>query len=154
MRVKLRYLDNHNKNRIRIAKYYIENLYDSGVIPPSWSSKSDHVFHLFVIMNNKRDQLKIALEANGIQTLIHYPVPPHKQKAYKEWNEISYPITEKIHQQVLSLPIGPYFSIEEAEYVVKNITNFLKKKHLLGIEQVVIQLLKVTEIHYYIKELE
>ena len=126
LRVKLRYLDDHNKNRIRIAKYYIENLYDSGVTPPSWSSKSDHVFHLFVIMNNKRDQLKIALEANGIQTLIHYPIPPHKQKAYKEWNEISYPITEKIHQQVLSLPIGPYFSIEEAEYVVKNITNFLK----------------------------
>ena len=126
MRVKLRHLDNHNKNRVKIAKYYIENLYDSGVILPSWSSHNDHVFHLFVIMNDKRDHLKIALESNGIQTLIHYPLPPHKQKAYKEWNEISYPITEKIHKQVLSLPIGPYLSTNEAEYVVKNVLNFLK----------------------------
>jgi dTDP-4-amino-4,6-dideoxygalactose transaminase len=77
-------------------------------------------------MHDKREQLKIALESNDIQTLIHYPLPPHKQKAYKEWNEDSYPITEQIHNQVLSLPIGPYFSINDAEYVVQNVSYFLK----------------------------
>tara|TARA_B100000287_G_scaffold410242_1_gene438427 strand:- start:1038 stop:2147 length:1110 start_codon:yes stop_codon:yes gene_type:complete len=126
LRVKLKYLDKHNKNRMKIAKFYIENLCNSGLTLPNWSGQNDHVFHLFVIMHEKREQLKIALESNDIQTLIHYPLPPHKQKAYKEWNEDSYPITEQIHNQVLSLPIGPYFSINDAEHVVQNVSYFLK----------------------------
>jgi len=83
-----------------------------------------HVWHLFVIRTKERDKLQNYLTENGIQTVIHYPVPPHKQIAYKEWNDLSFPITETIHKQVLSLPISPVLTMEEVEYVVKVLNNY------------------------------
>lgn len=73
-----------------------------------------------------REKLKKFLEAHGVQTLIHYPIPPHKQSAFKELNDIVLPITEKIHNQVLSLPMGPHISLSEGEYVLNTINNFFK----------------------------
>ena len=77
-----------------------------------------HVWHLFVIQTKYRDQLQQYLLENGVQTLIHYPVPPHKQQAYTEWNDLIFPVTERIHQQILSLPMGSTLGLHEAEKVV------------------------------------
>lgn len=77
-----------------------------------------HVFHIFPIRCSQRNELQKYLTDNGIQTIIHYPIPPHKQKCYKEWNELSFPITEQIHNEELSLPMSPVMSKEEIEEVV------------------------------------
>ena len=85
---------------------------------------TDSVWHLFVIRTKKRDILQKYLQENGIQTSIHYPIPPHKQKAYKEWNNLSFPITEKIHNEVLSLPISPVLSKEELLKIIEVVNEF------------------------------
>ena len=77
-----------------------------------------HVWHLFVIRTEHREALQKYLLEHGVQTLIHYPIPPHKQQAYTEWNDVSYPISEQIHREVLSLPMGPTLSIVDAERVI------------------------------------
>ena len=110
LRTKLPRLDADNQRRREIAQYYLDNIKNPAIILPTQNSKLETVWHLFVIRNNKRDQLQQYLTENGIQTLIHYPIPPHKQKSYKEWNELCYPTTEKIHNEVLSLPISPVIS--------------------------------------------
>ena len=86
-----------------------------------------HVWHLFVIRTKNRDALQKYLEKKGIQTLIHYPIPPHQQQAYKEWNNLSYPISEYIHAEVLSLPIGPTITIEQANYIAMEINQMVKE---------------------------
>ena len=83
-----------------------------------------HVFHLFPIRSKRRDELQRYLTENGIQTLIHYPIPPHQQKCYKEFNNLSLPITEQIHLEELSLPMSPVMSEEEIKQVVKVINNW------------------------------
>ena len=83
-----------------------------------------HVWHLFVIRTENRDKLQSYLQANGIQTLIHYPIPVHKQEAYKEWGNLSYPISEKIHKEVLSLPISPVITSDEMIKVVEVINEY------------------------------
>ena len=84
-----------------------------------------HVFHIFPVRCSRRDELQVYLEENGIQTAIHYPIPPHKQKCYKEWNDISLPITEQIHREELSLPMSPCLRMEEVSYVVEKLNRFL-----------------------------
>lgn len=121
LRVKLQRLDADNQRRIDIAKYYIENIKHPDIILPLANS---HVFHLYVIRTPHRNQLQQYLTENGIQTLIHYPVPPHKQMAYKKWNNLVFPITELIHMQVLSLPISPVMSNNEIEYIVGTINKW------------------------------
>jgi dTDP-4-amino-4,6-dideoxygalactose transaminase len=91
---------------------------------PAWSGKEDHVFHLYVIRSRKRNHLQAFLMDRGIQTLIHYPIPPHKQKAYAQWNNLSFPITESIHEEVLSLPISPVMSDEEVINVIEAINEY------------------------------
>ncbi len=86
-----------------------------------------HVWHLFVIRTNQRDALQKYLLDHGVQTLIHYPIPPHKQQAYKEWNNLSFPLTELIHQQVLSLPIGPTRKLEDTLKVIELCNAFTLK---------------------------
>ena len=81
-------------------------------------SYMQHVWHLFVIRTNQREALQQYLLNHGVQTLIHYPIPPHKQQAYKEWNNLNYPISEQIHDEVLSLPMGPTLSAVDAERVI------------------------------------
>jgi len=126
LRVKLPRLDADNQRRRAIAQYYCENIKHPDIILPINSSahqqistSKNHVFHLFVIRHPHRDELQKYLLENGIQTLIHYPVPPHKQKAYKEWDNLSFPVTKKIHDEVLSLPLSQVMSDGEVEEVVR-----------------------------------
>ena len=88
---------------------------------PKRIDDSNNVYHLFPVLCGERDEFQQYLKSNDIQTLIHYPIPPHKQECYKEWSNISLPITENIHAQELSLPISPVMTMDEAEYVVKKI---------------------------------
>ena len=115
--VKLKYLDADNARRRQIAKYYRENIKNPRIILPNIYDKMAHVWHLFVVRCDNRDALAHHLEENGIQTNIHYPTPPHLQGAYGELMDCSYPITEKIHREVLSLPISPVMTQNEVEKV-------------------------------------
>ncbi|MEI8273270.1 MAG: DegT/DnrJ/EryC1/StrS family aminotransferase [Paludibacter sp.] len=126
--VKLKYLDEDNEKRRQIARYYIENIKNPNIILPTFSPFSglggSHVFHLFPIRSKRRDELQAYLTKNGIQTLIHYPIPPHQQECYKELNQLSLPVTEQIHREELSLPISPVMKEEELEKVVNTINKF------------------------------
>lgn len=123
--VKLKYIDEENNYRKKIAERYINEIKNPEVIlPENPSNPKEHVWHLFVIRTSEREKLQNYLTENGIQTLIHYPIPPHKQEAYKEWNNLSFPISEKIHDEVLSLPISPVMTEEETEKVINTINNF------------------------------
>ena len=122
--IKLKGLDKDNKKRTQIAKYYIENIKNPKIALPKIYDEATHVWHVFIVRTEKREDLQKYLAENDIQTLIHYPVPPHKQPAYSEWNDLSYPLTEKIHNEVLSLPISPVMTQAEVEQVVKVINNF------------------------------
>jgi dTDP-4-amino-4,6-dideoxygalactose transaminase len=125
LRVKLKHLDSDNHRRHDIAQYYCENINHPEIILPNRNNSSlftlhpslFHIWHLFVIRTRERDQLQKYLTENGVQTLIHYPVPPHKQKAYRNWNSISFPITEKIHREVISLPISQVLKDEEVQKI-------------------------------------
>jgi len=122
---KLNYLDTENTRRREIAEYYVANITNPLIILPEMpTDKHNHVWHLFVIRNAGRDRLQKYLADNGIQTLIHYPIPPHKQQAYPELNELSLPITEQIHNEVLSLPISPILTDEEINKVVDTINSY------------------------------
>ena len=122
--VKLPHLDEDNERRREISKYYRENIKNEKIILPKTYDVNAHVWHIFAIRTENRDELQKHLETNGIQTNIHYPTPPHKQEAYKEWNHLSYPITEKIHSEILSLPISPVMTNEEVEKVVEVVNAF------------------------------
>jgi dTDP-4-amino-4,6-dideoxygalactose transaminase len=126
LHIKLKYIDSENKRRQEIAQYYLDNIHNKNIIlpEPDTLSTTTHVWHLFVIRSDVRDKLQKYLSDQGIQTLIHYPIPPHRQEAYKEWNNMSFPITEKIHQEALSLPISPVMSNEEVKFVVDTLNRF------------------------------
>ncbi len=111
--VKLAGLDRDNKLRQQIAKRYISEIKNEKIILPRISNIEEHVFHMFVIRSKQREELRRYLLDNGIQTQVHYPTPPHKQRAYKEWNSMSFPITEQIHEQCISIPL--YTGIREDE---------------------------------------
>lgn len=121
---KLKYLDNDNTRRRKIAKYYRENIKNAAVILPETYDENAHVWHIFAIRTKERDRLQEYLKENGIETLIHYPIPPHKQDCYKEWNNLSYPVTEEIHKTILSIPISPVLTDNEVEKVVEVINGF------------------------------
>lgn len=116
--VKLPNLDAENAIRRAIAKRYLSEIKNDKIILPFWDLSENHVFHLFVIRTENRDHLQEYLLENGIQTMIHYPVPPHKQKAFETWNNLSFPITEKIHNEVLSLPMSPVMTVEEVDFII------------------------------------
>ncbi|MCI0500861.1 MAG: DegT/DnrJ/EryC1/StrS family aminotransferase, partial [Epsilonproteobacteria bacterium] len=126
LRVKLRYLDNEVEKRRAIANYYLQNIKNDKLILPTVRAEDNHVWHLFVIRTKNRDELQKYLLDNGIQTLIHYPLPPHKQMAYKEWNRYNYPLCEQIHTEVLSLPISGVQSLEDTEKIVSLVNKFEK----------------------------
>ena len=118
LNVKLKYLDQDNEIRRSISKQYREQVDNSRVILPTVSSEESHVWHIFVVRTNNRDKLAVFLKERGIQTNIHYPIPPHQQKAYSEYDGDSYPITEQIHKQVLSIPISPVLSQQDVQYII------------------------------------
>lgn len=116
--VKLKHLDEDVALRKKIARYYIEHITNPDIIAPIVKDWDAHVFHIFTIRCKKRDELQKYLTDNGVQTIIHYPIPPHKQECYKEWNKLSFPITEQIHDEELSLPMSPVMTKEEIKVVV------------------------------------
>lgn len=128
--VKLKYLEKDNRYRKGVAAYYIEHLNNKYVTLPDTLPMEQNVFHLFPIFvgEGKRDALRDYLERNGVGTVIHYPIPPHKQECYANevWNkpQLSLPITEKIANEELSLPIGPSISLKDVAEVVRLINNF------------------------------
>lgn len=123
--VKLKYIDAENNVRKQIAKKYLSEIKnDLLVLPNSPENEEEHVWHLFVIRTKKRKELQEFLKENGIETLIHYPIPPHKQLAYKEMNSLSFPITEQIHDEVLSLPVSPVMEEHEVAKVIEIINQF------------------------------
>ncbi|AYJ79909.1 aminotransferase [Aliarcobacter cryaerophilus ATCC 43158] len=124
LRVKLKYLDNEVEKRREIANYYLQNIKNDNIILPTVRAKNNHVWHLFVIKTNKRDELQKYLLVNDIQTLIHYPIPPHKQTAYKEWNNESYLTSEQIHNEVISLPISGVQSFEDTMKIVEVLNGY------------------------------
>ena len=118
--IKLKYIDNENTTRRQIAKRFINEITNTAIVLPEYpADENEHVWHVFVIRSEKRDELQAYLNEKGIQTIIHYPIPPHHQKAYEEWNDLSFPISEKIHEQVLSLPISPVMNKEEVKNIIE-----------------------------------
>lgn len=124
LRMKLKYLDLENENRRKIARYYLEKIDSCHIILPSIKDINQHVFHLFVIRSKKRDQLKDYLYANGVETLIHYPIAVHKQQAYNEWANYRLPVTERLHKEVLSLPLHPCLKKQDVIKICTLINSF------------------------------
>jgi dTDP-4-amino-4,6-dideoxygalactose transaminase len=118
LNLKLPNLDSDNEKRRIIAKRYLTEIKNDKIILPFWDFSNNHVFHLFVIRTPNRADLQSYLETNNIETMIHYPIPPHQQKAFESWNNLSFPITEKIHNEVLSLPISPVMTMDEVSLVI------------------------------------
>ncbi|WP_226063793.1 DegT/DnrJ/EryC1/StrS family aminotransferase [Kaistella polysaccharea] len=123
--VKLKYIDTDNEKRRKIANRYCQEITNPKIILPKLPTNSkEHVWHLYVIRTSEREKLKRYLLENDIQTLIHYPIPPHKQQAYKNYNHLSLPITEKIHKHALSLPISPVMDMVEVSTIIDAINKF------------------------------
>jgi dTDP-4-amino-4,6-dideoxygalactose transaminase len=123
--VKLKDLDRANVQRQEIAGFYCRNIKNPYIQIPTLGGK-DHVYHLFVVRSEFREKLSAHLQKCDVQTLIHYPIPPHKQAAYSEFNHLNLPVTEKIHNQIISLPIGPEMSEAEVKLVVDSCNSFNK----------------------------
>ena len=123
LNVKLPYLDKENQRRKQIAKAYLESIKNPQTTLIKDNDR-DNVYHLFPILSPSRNRLQQYLKDNGIETMIHYPIPPHQQEAYKEWNEQHYPITEFIHQQELSLPCNPTMTDEEVYQIIDSINMY------------------------------
>ena len=123
--VKLRYLDNEINRRREIANYYLENIKNQDIVLPQVVSQDSHVWHLFVIRTKKREELQMYLLENDVQTLIHYPIPPHKQEAYIEWGANSYKISEKVHDEILSFPISGIQDIKSKKKIVELLNNYI-----------------------------
>lgn len=119
LNVKLKYLDSAIAERKKVARYYVEHITHPMIIMPVIRDWDAHVFHLFPVRCSKRDELQKYLSDHGIQTIIHYPIPPHKQECYREWNHLSFPITEQIHREELSLPISPVMTEDEVMTIVE-----------------------------------
>ncbi|WP_455803012.1 DegT/DnrJ/EryC1/StrS family aminotransferase [Acinetobacter guillouiae] len=128
LNVKLKFLDTETQHRRKIANLYLTKINSPLIELPlnhiNAEEYQQHVWHLFVIRTEHREALQKYLVENGVQTLIHYPIPPHKQQAYKEWNHLSYPISEQIHAEVMSLPIGPTLSLDDANKVIQICNSF------------------------------
>lgn len=120
--IKVKYLEQETQHRRHIAGLYLNGIKNPLIQLPlkevNAETYTQHVWHLFVIRSNQREALQQYLLNHGVQTLIHYPIPPHKQQAYKEWNNLNYPISEQIHTEVLSLPMGPTLSAVDAERII------------------------------------
>ena len=116
--VKLRHLDSDTERRQSIARSYLEGIKNRLILLPEMPHEGQHVWHLFVVRTQYRDQLQRFLAQMDIETLIHYPIPPHQQIAYKEYTNLSLPFTERLHSEVLSLPMGPALRDEEVNAVI------------------------------------
>ena len=127
LNIKLADLDQSNQKRSTIANYYLENIKNEAIILPAIAKNSSHVWHLFVIRTKKRDILQKYLSDYGIETMIHYPIPLYKQKAYREIQYKRFPIAEQIHAEILSIPISPVLTLDKAKTIVDAINTFEDK---------------------------
>lgn len=124
LRIKLRDLDAQNEKRRVITRRYLSEVTNEHIILPKWEGGDDHVWHLFVVRCKKRDELQAYLKDKGVGTIIHYPVPPHKQEALEEFKQLLFPICEQIHNEVLSIPISPVLSEGEVDEVISILNSF------------------------------
>ena len=125
LRVKLPLLDADNQKRREIAKRYLEGIRNPLLrLPTMPEDETQHVWHVFTVFCDRRDELKHYLYDKGVQTVIHYPIPPHRQPAYTEWHDLSLPITEKIHESIISIPISPVLSDEEVAEIIDILNAF------------------------------
>jgi dTDP-4-amino-4,6-dideoxygalactose transaminase len=118
LNIKLDHLDAENESRRTIANRYLSEIKNDKIVLPNWDFSQNHVFHLFVIRTDNRLALQNYLKESGIETIIHYPIPPHKQKALTPWNHLAFPITEKMHDEVLSIPLNSAIKTSEVEYII------------------------------------
>ena len=128
--VKLKYLDEENQRRMNIARTYYHYIKNENVRLPKQMDNGNNVYHIFPVFTSKRDQLKQHLQERGIGTLIHYPIPPHLQACYKEYNHLSLPVTEQLALEELSLPLNPTMTNEEIRYVVEAVNAFAPTPHI------------------------
>jgi dTDP-4-amino-4,6-dideoxygalactose transaminase len=125
--VKLKHLETDNAHRQQVAKMYYEGINNPLITLPKRLPDAQNVYHLFPVLCTKRDELQAYLKVNGVETIIHYPIPPHKQECYAkaDWNSgLKLPITEQIAAQELSLPIGPTMKPEDVAYIIDVINRF------------------------------
>jgi dTDP-4-amino-4,6-dideoxygalactose transaminase len=118
LNVKLKHLDNDNELRKKIAEKYLSGIKNQKIVLPAVNDWAGNVFHIFPVLTVQRDDFQKYLTENGIQTIIHYPVPPHKQDCYRVWNKLTFPISEQIHNEELSLPMSPTLTEEQVHYVI------------------------------------
>jgi len=124
LRVRLKYLNDETQKRRKVAKHYLDKIKNSLISLPKWENIEQHVWHLFVLRTQHREVLQQYLTEQGMQSLIHYPIASHQQQAYKEWRSRSYPLTEAIHQEAISLPIDPTISEGDVQTVIDILNNF------------------------------
>lgn len=122
--IKLKHLDQDNQKRREIAQYYRAHIENHKIILPKPIHEESHVWHVFAVRTEDRNNFQRYLSDQGIQTIIHYPTPPHKQQAYAEWNHMSFPITEEIHETIISLPISPVMSEQDVKHVVNTVNQY------------------------------
>jgi len=122
--VKLKYLDQENQKRRNIARAYLDGIVNNAIVLPTWKTDEEHVFHLFVVRTKERERLQSCLHENGIQTVFHYPIPPHKQQAFTNLTSRALPETEMIHDETISLPVSGVVTERECDNVVELINKF------------------------------
>ena len=122
--VKLKYIDLENEQRRDNARFYIDNVNNDKIIIPSNEYWESSVFHIFPILCKRRDELKDYLLKNGVQTDVHYPIPPYRQECYKELSHLSFPVTERIHEQELSIPVSQVLEPEERATIARLLNQF------------------------------
>ena len=124
LNIKLQQLDAENQIRRQIAKHYFSEIKNNKIVLPQWDESKNHVFHLFVIRTTDRLVLQNYLKERGIETMIHYPIPPHKQKALSSLNHLIFPITEKIHNEVLSIPMNSSLTNDEIDQIIQTLNQY------------------------------
>lgn len=125
LRIKLKDLDTDNEARRKIAHYYLKHIHNERLVLPVVNhDELGHVWHVFVVRTDNREAFQQHMMDQGVQTMIHYPIPPHKQEAYREWKDMNYPISEKIHREIVSLPISPVMTMDQVERVVEVVNAF------------------------------
>ena len=126
--IKLRFIDSENQRRREIAQYYLENIRHPEIVLPCCRqpavNRSDNVWHIFIIRHRERNKLQKHLSDKGIQTMIHYPIPPHKQRAFSKWNNLKLPVTELIHNSVLSIPVSPVMTKKDILHIINAVNDF------------------------------
>ena len=124
LRIKLKTLDEDNFKRRAIAKTYLEGISNSKIKLPSYSNLNDHVFYAFVVLVEDRASFTRFLDNHYIEWLIHYPIPPHKQKALVQYSNLHLPQTELLHKKIVSIPISPVMVEEEIQLVIDTLNAY------------------------------